>query len=74
MLTRTTIESSWKNYQNRREGKYKEFRLFFIYDGPIIVVLFNCYTKKSRKAPNKEIDKALRLKEEYRYEKENASL
>lgn len=52
----------------------KEFRLFFIYDGPIIVVLFNCYTKKSRKALNKEIDKALRLKEEYRYEKENASL
>ena len=52
-----------------RDGLYeyikKEFRLFFIYDGDTIVVLLNCYTKKTQKAPKREIDKALRLKEEY---------
>ena len=44
----------------------KEFRLFFIYDGNTMIVLFNCFTKKSRKTPKKEIDKALKIREEYR--------
>ena len=43
--------------------------MFFIYDGDTIVVLFNCYTKKTQKAPKREIDKAIRLKEEYKNEK-----
>ncbi len=34
-----------------------------------IVVLFNCYTKKTQKAPKREIDKAIKLKEEYRNER-----
>ena len=47
----------------------KEFRLFFIYDGDTIVMLFNCFTKKTQKTPKHEIDKAIKLKEEYRNEK-----
>jgi len=56
-----------------REGLYEfrvsygnnEFRLFFIYDGETIVVLFNCFKKKTQKTPDREIRKALRLRKEY---------
>lgn len=37
----------------------------FIYDGDKIVVLFNCFRKKTQKTPKNEIDKAIRLKDEY---------
>lgn len=53
-------------YEFRVTYSNKEFRLFFIYDGDTIVVLFNCYTKKTEKAPKREIDKAIKLKEEYK--------
>ncbi len=56
-------------YEFRVNYSNKEFRLFFIYDGDTIVVLFNCYVKKSQKAPRREIEKALRLKEEYYHER-----
>ncbi len=52
-------------YEFRVTCMKKEFRLFFIYDGNTIVVLFNCYTKKTQKAPKREINKAFILKEEY---------
>ncbi len=47
-----------------------EFRLFFIYDGETIVVLFNCIKKKSQKTPENEIKKAIKLKKEYYEQKE----
>ena len=64
-------------YHYIRDGVYefrvsygnKEFRLFFIYDGDQIVVLFNCFTKKTQKTPKREIEKAIKLKEEYINEK-----
>lgn len=42
-----------------------EFRVFFMYDGEDIVVLFNALHKKTQKTPRREIDKALKLKKEY---------
>lgn len=42
-----------------------EFRVFFIYDGNTIVVLFNAFKKKTQKTPEKEIKKAIKLEEEY---------
>ena len=42
-----------------------EFRIFFIYDGDTIVILFNCFRKKTQKTPNSEIKKAIKLKNEY---------
>jgi len=42
-----------------------EFRIFFIYDGNTIVVLLNCFKKKTQKTPQNEIEKAIRLKNEY---------
>ena len=49
----------------------KELRVFFIYDGEQLVILFNCFVKKTQKTPRTEIEKAVRLKKEY-YEQKNA--
>ena len=57
-------------YEFRVTCGKKEFRLFFIYDGEIIVVIFNCFTKKSKKTPKREIEKSIKLKEEYYHAKE----
>lgn len=41
------------------------YRIFFIFDEGQIVVLFNGFQKKTQKTPSTEIEKALKLKEEY---------
>lgn len=52
-------------YEFRVNYGNNEFRMFFIYDGETIVVLFNCFRKKTQKTPNSEIEKAIKLKNEY---------
>ena len=52
-------------YEFRVSYGNNEFRIFFIYDGEVIVVLFNGFRKKTQKTPDSEIRKAIRLKEEY---------
>jgi len=47
------------------------YRIFFIFDEGKIVVLFNGFQKKTRKTPEKEIQKALRIKNEYYEYKQN---
>jgi phage-related protein len=58
-------------YEFRVTHKNTEFRIFFIYDGEQIVVLFNSFKKKTKKTPQNEIDKALTLKKEYYESKRN---
>ena len=41
------------------------YRIFFIFDEGQIVVLFNGFQKKTQKTPVSEIEKALKIKEEY---------
>lgn len=41
------------------------YRIFCCFDEGRIVVLFNAFHKKTQKTPQKEIEKALRLKLEY---------
>lgn len=41
------------------------YRVFFIFDKGNIVVLLTGFQKKSQKTPQKEIEKALRIKNEY---------
>lgn len=56
-----------------REGLYELridydgniYRIFFIFDAEMVVVLFNGFQKKTQKTPNSEIEKALKIKEEY---------
>ena len=52
-------------YELRVSYFNNEFRLFFIYDGNTIVVLFNGFKKKTQKTPQNEIEKAIKLKKEY---------
>ena len=41
------------------------FRLFCFFDGNKLVVLFNGFQKKTQKTPESEIEKAVKLKNEY---------
>ena len=41
------------------------YRALFIFDDGNIVMLFNGFQKKTQKTPNKEIEQALKLKNEY---------
>lgn len=41
------------------------YRAFFIFDGGNIVMLFNGFQKKTQKTPPSEIEKAVKLKNEY---------
>lgn len=52
-------------YEFRVNYGNNEIRVFFIYDGDTVVVLFNAFRKKPPKTPDREIKKAIRLKKEY---------
>ena len=41
------------------------YRVFFVFDDGCVVVLFNGFQKKTQKTPAGEIEKALKIKEEY---------
>lgn len=58
-------------YEFRVTYGNNEFRIFFIYDGDIVVVLFNAFKKKTQRTPDNEIKKAIKLKEEYYATKRN---
>lgn len=45
------------------------FRIFCCFDGNRLVVLFSGFQKKTQKTPTKEIDRALRIMNEYYNEK-----
>ena len=52
-------------YELRVEWESNIYRVFFIFDEGNIVVLFNGFQKKTKKTPQAEIEKALKIKEEY---------
>ena len=60
-------------FELRVEYESNIYRVFFIFDEGNIVVLFNGFQKKKQKTPKGEIDKALRIKNEYYAEKQNNS-
>lgn len=60
-------------FELRVEYESNIYRVFFIFDEGNIVVLFNGFQKKQQKTPKVEIDKALRIKNEYYAEKQNNS-
>ena len=45
------------------------FRIFCFFDKGKLVVLANGFQKKSQKTPSQEIEKAIKIKEEYENEK-----
>lgn len=52
-------------YELRVEYNGNIYRVFFVFDSGKLVILFNCFQKKTKKTPADEIKKAMRLKEEY---------
>lgn len=52
-------------FELRAEYESNIFRVFFIFDGNDIVVLFSGSQKKTQQTPEREIKKALSIKDEY---------
>ena len=52
-------------FEVRVEYESNIYRIFCCFDKGNLVVLFNGFQKKSQKTPKKEIEKAMRLKQEY---------
>jgi phage-related protein len=59
------IEGTDGLYEIRIEYQGNIFRVFCCFDEGRLVVLFNGFQKKSQKTPSKEIDKALKIINEY---------
>jgi phage-related protein len=56
-------------YEIRVEFESNIYRIFCCFDRGNLVVLFNRFQKKSQKTLKSEIDKAMKIKEEYFKEK-----
>jgi len=52
-------------FEIRVEFQGNIYRIFCCFDEGNLVVLFNGFQRKSQKTPKKEIDKAIRIKDEY---------
>jgi phage-related protein len=52
-------------FEIRIEFESNIYRIFCCFDEGKLVVLFNGFQKKSQKTPQKEIDRALKIKQEY---------
>ena len=52
-------------YEIRIEYQSNIYRIFCCFDKGKLVVLFNAFQKKTQKTPKKEIEKALKLMDEY---------
>ncbi len=52
-------------FEIRVEYQSNIYRVFCCFDQGQLVVLFNGFQKKTQKTPKKEIEKAMRLKQEY---------
>ena len=63
------LENTDALYEIRIQLGSDIFRIFCFFDQGQLVVLANGFQKKTQKTPKKEIDKALKIKEEYFNEK-----
>ena len=58
-------------FELRIEYNGNIYRVFLIFDDGNVVVLFNGFQKKTQKTPTTEIEKALKIKEEYYADKQS---
>lgn len=58
-------------YEIRIEASGNIFRVFCCFDQGELIILFNGFQKKSQKTPKREIEKAIKLMNEYYNEKQN---
>ena len=52
-------------YEIRVSTTFSNIRIFCFFDDGRIVILTNCFEKKSQKTPKKHLDLAIKLKKEY---------
>jgi phage-related protein len=57
-------------YEVRVEVGNNIYRIFSFFDRGNLVILGNAYQKKTSKTPKKEIEKAIKIMEEYKNEKD----
>lgn len=62
------IENTDGLYEVRVKQGSDIFRIFCFFDKGKLIILTNGFQKKTQKTPRKEIDKALKIKEEYENE------
>ncbi len=62
------IDSTDGLYEIRVKLGSDIYRIFCFFDDGKLVVLANGFQKKTQKTPKQEIDKALKIKEEYEFE------
>lgn len=65
------IESTKGLYEIRVEFGSNIYRIFSFFDKENIVVLGNAFQKRTQKTPKQEIEKALKIIEEYKNEKKS---
>lgn len=63
------IESTDGLFEIRVQQSSNVFRIFCFFDHGYLVVVINSFQKKTQKTPKQEIQKALKIKEEYENEK-----
>ena len=63
------IEGKKGLYEIRVDVGGNIYRIFSFFDKGNLVILGNAFQKKTQKTPKKEIEKALKIKEEYESEK-----
>ena len=56
-------------YEIRVSAVSKNIRIFSFFDEGKLIILLNCFVKKTDKTPRKEIEQGIKLKEEYFIEK-----
>jgi len=62
------IESTNGLYEIRIKWSKDIFRIFCFFDHEKLIILINGFQKKTQKTPKKEIDRALKIREEYKNE------
>lgn len=79
LLFQTTDRIPWHYVKYVDDGIFefrvsvsgKEARMFFVYDEGNTIVFLNCFIKKSKTLPHKEITMAKKLKKQYEQSKQN---
>ena len=62
------LEGTKGLYEIRVEASGNIFRIFSFFDKRNLIVLGNAFQKKTQKTPKKELEKALKIMEEYQNE------
>lgn len=68
------IEGTDGLYEIRVQTGSDIFRIFCFFDEGKLVVLANGFQKKTQKTPKREIEKALKIKEDYDNDKEESQI